>query len=289
MKQLIQILSSILLLSYALSCTSEKPIEANNQALSFKVNGESFDMMFVEGGSFTMGCTKEQGSDCEDDEMPTHEETLSSFYIGKYEVTQRLWTAVMGKKYNKSHNTGCDDCPVENVSWEDVYCFINKLRVLTNTPFRMPTQAEWEFAARGGKHSKGFKYSGASAINEVAWYVKNHKETKFGKLGTTHPVGTKAPNELGLYDMSGNVWEWCGDLYTQEYVRNGKTVHSDWPYPGMKPYFRRVIRGGSWGGTAMGCRVSYRDFDTANYHDEYGGFRLVLSYTSDSTQVITNK
>ncbi|HWR94938.1 MAG TPA: formylglycine-generating enzyme family protein [Flavobacterium sp.] len=238
-------------------------------------------MVFVEGGTYIMGCTDEQGNDCEDDEKPLHKETLSSFYIGKYEVTQRLWRAVMGNNRNKSFNAGCDECPVENVNWNDIQDFIRKLNTLTDSTFRLPTEAEWEYAARGGKRSKGYKYSGSNNIDEVAWFIKNYQKSKYGDMGTTHPVGLKKPNESGLYDMSGNVWEWCNDVYTKEYFHNGKRVAQDWPFLSMPRFFRRVIRGGSWGGSAQSCRVSYIDYDTEDYRDEYGGFRLVLSSDSD--------
>lgn len=230
-----------------------------------------------------MGCTGEQGDDCEEDEKPTHEETVSSFYIGKYEVTQKLWDAVIGSHLNSSYNTGCEECPVENVSWKDVQVFITKLNILTKQSFRLPTGIEWEYAARGGNRSKGYKYSGSNKIDQVAWYIDNYQKDKQGDRGTVHPVGMKNPNELGIYDMSGNVWEWCSDLYTQEYDRNGKNVHSGWPFPGTQLFFRRILRGGSWGGTAKGCRVSYIDYDVEGLCDEYGGFRLALDV--DSTQV----
>lgn len=244
------------------------------ESLTFTVNGESFEMVFVEGGTFIMGCTSEQGRDCEDIEKPAHEETVDTFYLGKYEVTQKLWMAVTGT--NSSHNRDCDDCPVENVSWNDAQEFIKKLNALTGKTFRLPTETEWEYAARGGIHSEGYKYSGSNKVDEVAWYIDNYENSKHGIKGTTHPVGTRKPNELGIYDMSGNVWEWCNNLFMKEYQHNGKSVHPEWPFPGAPLYFRCILRGGSWGGTAKGCRVSYCDYDIHNYRDEYGGFRLAL-------------
>ena len=170
----------------------------------------------------------------------------------------------------------------EYISWNDTQKFISKLNTLTNKTFRLPTDIEWEYAARGGKYSEKYKYSGSNDIDEVAWYIENYQKSKYGDKGTTHPVGMKKPNELGLYDMSGNVWEWCDNWYTQEYSQNGKSVHPGWPFNGTSAFFRRVLRGGSWGGTAKGCRVSYIDYDVPNYRDEYGGFRLVL--VPDSVQ-----
>lgn len=287
MKKIFQILTFVLVLASTTSCRQDKSDQESIQGLTFTVNGESFEMMLVEGGSFMMGCTSEQGNDCENNEKPAHEETLPSFHIGKYEVTQKLWKAVMGPDLNRSDNSGCEDCPVEQVSWNDAQKFISKLNALTDTTFRLPTEVEWEYAARGGKQSKGYKYSGSNQIDEVAWYIENYQKKKSGNKGTTHPVGMKKPNELGIYDMSGNVWEWCNDWYTKEYYHNGKPVNPEWPFKGATLFFRRVLRGGSWGGSAKGCRVSYIDYDIENYRDEYGGFRLVLA--SDSVQAVTQQ
>lgn len=279
-----RILIFVLILGNIIACKQDKSDEVLIQGSTFTVNGESFEMIFVEGGTFTMGCTNEQGNDCEDIEKPAHEETVPSFYMGKYEVTQKLWNAVMGADHKQFHNSDCEDCPAEHVSWNDTQEFINKLNALTDSTFRLPTEIEWEYAARGGNRSKGYKYSGSNKIDEVAWYIENYQESKYGKEGTTHPVGMKKPNELGIYDMSGNVWEWCNDLYKKEYNQNGKTVHPGWPFPGTYLFFRRILRGGSWGGNAAGCRVSYIDYDIENYSDEYGGFRLVLG--SDSMMIM---
>jgi len=171
---------------------------------SIRVGEVEFEMVYVEGGTFTMGGTSEQGSDAFDDEKPTHRVTLSAFHIGKYEVTQGLWREVMGS--NPSLNKAGDDYPVERVSWEDCQEFVRKLNARTGLKFRLPTEAEWEYAARGGRKSRGYKYSGSNSLGDVAWYEANSG-------GGTHPVGRKSPNELGLYDMSGNVWEWCQDWY----------------------------------------------------------------------------
>lgn len=286
MKKIFKILTFVLIFGITTACIQDKSDQELIQGPTFTVNGESFEMVFVEGGTFTMGCTGEQGGDCEDDEKPAHEETLSTFYMGKYEVTQKLWRAVMGSDLNRSYNSGCEDCPVERISWKDAHEFITKLNILTDRTFRLPTEAEWEYAARGGDQSKGYKYSGSNKIDEVAWYIDNYQKSKHGNKGTTHPVGMKKPNELGLYDMSGNVWEWCSDWYTKEYIRNGKSVHPGWPFKGTHLFFRRVLRGGSWGGNPKGCRVSYIDYDIENHRDEYGGFRLALD--SDSLQINTN-
>ena len=228
---------------------------------TFTANGVSFEMMYVKGGTFTMGATSVQGSDAEYDEKPVHSVTLSSFYICKYEVTQALWQAVMGS--NPSFRKG-DDLPVESVSWDDCQTFIRKLNALTGKNFRLPTEAEWEFAARGGNHSRGYKYAGSNNIETVAWYDGNSG-------GKTHVVGTKSPNELGLYDMSGNVWEWCQDWYGS-YSSASQTNPT-----GASSGSRRVLRGGSWYSIAWYCRSSYRGSIMPDFCDSGNGLRLVLS------------
>lgn len=218
-------------------------------------------MVYVSGGTFTMGGTIEQGSEVNDDEKPTHKVTLSSFYICKYEVTQALWRAVMGS--NPSDFKG-DNLPVECVSWNDCQTFINRLNSYTGRNFRLPTEAEWEFAARGGNYSRHYKYSGSNYISDVAWYDDNSGNR-------THPVGTKQANELGLYDMSGNVWEWCNDWYGSynSYSQTDPTGPSSGSY--------RVGRGGSWFNFARYCRSSFRNYCSPDDSDIRLGLRLVLS------------
>ena len=227
-----------------------------------RVGDVEFEMVYVEGGTFTMGGTSEQGSDAESDERPVHSVTLSSFHIGKYEVTQGLWREVMGS--NPSYNPSGDDYPVEDVSWEDCQEFIGKLNARTGLTFRLPTEAEWEYAARGGRKSRGYKYSGSNSIGDVAWYSGNSGNHM-------HPVGRKSPNELGLYDMSGNVWEWCYDWYgdyTAEAQRNPTG-----PVSGRT----RVLRGGSFWSYARHCRVSSRINSYPGSRFDFNGLRLVLS------------
>ena len=239
---------------------------------TFSVNGVDFDMIEVEGGTFTMGATEEQGSDVSDNEKPAHQVMLSPYYIGKTEVTQELWEAVMGS--NPSFFSGNKNRPVENVSWDDCQVFINKLNGLTGKSFRLPTEAEWEYAARGGKKSKGYKYSGSNTIDDVAWYDTN-------SAGTTHPVSSKAPNELGLYDMSGNVWEWCSDWY-------GKSYYEESPEPnpiGPEIGTLRVKRGGDWYFSANKCRVSYRNSNSQHYQTSENGLRLVLDMPKETFTV----
>ena len=254
-------------------------------------NLEKDEMVFVKGGTFTMGATSEQGSDYDSDERPTHQVTLSDFYIGKYEVTQQLWAYVM--KYSGTCADGStmsayasdewlgtnpsSSCgvgiyyPAYYVSWEDIVnIFIPRLNKITGKTFRLPTEAEWEYAARGGNKSKGYKYSGSNTIGDVAWYGDNaynvgSSSSNYG----THPVGTKAPNELGLYDMSGNVFEWCSDWFGS-YSSSAQTNPTG---PTSGSY--RVLRGGSWSYRANYCRVSDRYY-YPDFRFNYLGFRLVM-------------
>ena len=215
-------------------------------------------MVFVEGGSFMMGS---DDSDADSDEKPVHEVTLSSYSIGKYEVTQELWEAVM--RSNPSSFKGPRK-PVECVSWNDCQEFIRKLNDLTGMNFKLPTEAQWEFAARGGNKSRGYKYSGSDTIDDVGWYEENSG-------GMTHEVGTKSPNELGLYDMTGNVWELCSDRFGS-YPSSSQTDPSG-PGDGSN----RVTRGGFWKFNARSCRVSYRDFvSSPDGRAKVLGFRLCL-------------
>ena len=226
----------------------------------FTVNGVSFEMVRVEGGTFRMGVTSEQEDEADGDETPVHSVTLSSYYIGKTEVTQALWQAVMGS--NPSGFEGAD-LPVENVRWDDCQEFIQKLNSLTGRNFRLPTEAEWEFACRGGNNSRGYKYSGSNNLGSVAWCDDNSG-------GQTHPVGTKAPNELGIFDMSGNVWEWCNDWYGN-YTSNSQTNPT-----GPQSWPNRVCRGGSWGINARDCRSSSRSNSHPTYRSGNLGLRLAL-------------
>lgn len=228
---------------------------------TFNVKGISFVMKQVEGGTFQMGATPEQMVPF-DDEKPVHDVTLSSYYIGQTQVTQALWTAVMGT--NPSNFQGNDSRPVECVSWEDCQEFINRLNQLTGQKFRLPTEAEWEFAARGGNKSWGCQYAGSNDLDAVAWYNEAIFE------GATHPVAMKRANELGLYDMSGNVWEWCQD-WKGEYSSSPVTNPT-----GPKSGSGRVNRGGSWISNARNCRVAKRNGNTPTYQDNILGLRLAL-------------
>ncbi len=231
-------------------------------------------MVSVKGGTFTMGWITERDGEGFDNEKPAHEVTVKDFYIGKYPVTQAQWRAVMGSDPPELHNKGCDNCPVERVSWNDIKEFLTKLNILTGKRYRLPTEAEWEYAARGGNQSQGFLYSGSSTIDEVAWYSGNYKNgNTYGSKKTTRPVGTKNPNELGLYDMSGNVWEWCEDDWHSNYNGAPKDGSAWVDSPRGGP---RVLRGGSWYLNARYCRVAYRFSFYPTGRSDSGGFRLAL-------------
>lgn len=224
----------------------------------YTVNGVQFKMIRVSGGTFRMGSPD---SDVFSNGSPVHSVTLRDYWIGETEVTQELWTAVMGS--NPSNFKGNNQLPVECVSYDDCKTFISKLNSLTGKTFRLPTEAEWEFAARGGNNSRGYKYSGSNNIGDVAWYDDNSGNT-------THPVKTKRANELGIYDMSGNVYEWCNDWYGSY----SSASVSNPGGPGSGP--DRVIRGGSWHYYDMGCRVARRDYDSPGDRNSTFGFRLAL-------------
>ena len=237
--------------------------EQAESELMFSVNGVDFKMILVKGGSFNMGCTSEQGDDCEDCERPVRNATINGYYFGETEVTQALWKAVMSSEPDEDGGWGGkygrgDNYPAYKINYDDIKVFIGKLNQKTGRTFRLPSEAEWEYAARGGNKSKGFKYAGSNNIDEVAWYKANS-----GKK--IHPVKGKKPNELGLYDMSGNVDELCDDYWSEK-------------YNGWSSGFR-IIRGGSWYGyfdNNKTCRVSYRGGIIPEARNNTTGFRLAL-------------
>lgn len=245
--------------------------KTNQEVQTYTVNGVSFKMVAVEGGTFTMGATAGDAEAFEN-ERPAHQVTLNSYSIGQTEVTQELWQAVMGSNpsyFQASTNANFGDDlqrPVEMVSWNDCQKFITKLNELTGKTFRLPTEAEWEYAARGGNRSQGYKYAGSNDIEEVAWYASNSSTP----IQITHPVATKDPNELGLYDMSGNVWEWCQDWYGS-YSSDAQTNPTG-PDSGSS----RVYRGGSLNNNTVRCRVSFRNNWGADSPLGSVGLRLAL-------------
>lgn len=205
-------------------------------------------MVYVEGGSFTMGCTSEQGVDCYYDEKPAKSTSVGSFYISKYEVTKAQWCAVMGVTLSELSLKSCAQCPIDMVTYDDIQVFLKKLNTQTRENYGLPTEVEWEYAARGGNNSQGYKYAGSNNLGDVAWYGGN-SDAKI------HVVGQRGANELGLYDMSGNVWEWTSSLY------NGEAS--------------RVVRGGSWVNNPNLCRVSIRNHFNSDYRSHNNGFRVV--------------
>ena len=281
------------------ACGKEEPTDGNGDNTgNGNVLGSGFDiiaslsyvdMVYVEGGTFLMGAqltapfAPNFDLSANSNESPVHSVTLSSYYIGKYEVTQQFWEYVMnytGKAKDGSTMTAVESGPwlgiapsPENgkgdyypayyVSYDDVVnYFIPRLNKITGKTFRLPTEAEWEYAARGGNQSKGYKYSGSNTIGDVAWYTSNASST-------THQVGTKQANELGIYDMSGNVWEWCSDWYGS-YSSTAQTNPT-----GASSGSCRVLRGGSWNNGARHCRVSNRNYNTPSYRINDYGFRLL--------------
>jgi len=242
-----------------LSTTFDWELEAGGKQFKDPVTGMEF--VFVKGGCFEMGDTFGDGYSYE---KPVHDVCVSDFYMGKYEVTQGQWEVIMGDNPSYFKNCG-DNCPVENVSWNDVQEFIERLNSKTGKKYRLPTEAEWEYAARSG--GKREKYAGTNSdadLGSYAWYIMNSGSK-------THPVGQKQPNGLGLYDMSGNVWEWVSDRYDQNYYKNSPRNNPKGPSSGSY----RVLRGGSWSGVPNAIRASYRfDINPSTRNYNYG-FRLL--------------
>ncbi len=235
------------------------------------IQGLKIPMVFVGGGTFEMGATPEQGSSPYADEMPLHTVEISSFYMAKYELTQGVWKAVMGSSVAQLRNSidtsyalhgEGDNYPIYYVRWEEAQDFCKKLSELTGKKYRLPTEAEWEYAARGGRRKDGTKYAGSNRLSEVAWVYRNSE-------GTTHPVGQKKPNGLGLYDMSGNVWEWCYDHYCADYYNESPAKNPQGPDYGLF----RVKRGGSWRYLSNSGRVSRRYCDFTD--TDLVGLRIV--------------
>lgn len=233
----------------------------HDNIITVKVKDVKFDMIFVKGGTFQMGATPEQKpGPPEQNEYPVHEVKLDNYYIGKYEVTQELWEAVMGE--NPSQHKDGKEYPVENINWYDAENFVKKLNEISDYTFVMPTEAQWEYAARGGNKSKGYLYCGSNDINRVGWYVDNSSGP--------HKVGELEPNELGLYDMTGNVGEWCRDwiaLYTDEKQDNPQ---------GPESGELKVWRGGSFFNFLQYVRPSWRGYCFPDRANDFFGFRLAM-------------
>jgi len=233
-------------------------------------------MVFVKGGSFMMGCTKEQAEDCLQDETPEYNATVSDFCIGQALVTLKEWYNIMGDGYKIGNGIG-NNHPVTDISWDDTQKYFQRLNKQAGKQYRLPTETEWEYAARGGSESKGYKYSGSDSIDKVAWYESN-SESK------THEVCQKARNELGLCDMNGNVSEWVSDIYFSIHIDDTDCVvlrHGKWDdAAGVCRLWHRVIRGGSWKSNAKFCRVSSRGPYRPNESSDKIGFRIALTPNS---------
>jgi len=230
----------------------------------FIVNGAEFEMVYVEGGTFIMGCDS-VGYGIDTDESPKHKVVLTDYYIGKFEITRRQWYAVMGEEPPCGGKES--DMPVGKINFYDAHEFIEKLNELTGLCFNFPTEAQWEYAAAGGKHNNCFVYSGSNNIDAIGWYLNN-------STGKIQPVGSKKPNALGIYDMSGNVWEWCGDYYDSTYYRTyWDTVNPQ----GAKLSAQRTLRGGSIQLGATSARITNRDGYDPSANESDFGLRIILN------------
>ena len=228
------------------------PKETMLSLQKMKLSNE-YNLLYVQGGVYDMGNT----------EIDKKRVTVKGFYMGETEVTQALWKEVMGS--NPSHFKG-DNLPVESVSWNDCQEFIQKLNAKTGKKFRLPTEAEWEFAARGGLKTKGYEYAGSNTLDDVAWYYNNCGSLTQSRETRTHSVKSKHANELGLYDMTGNVWEWCSDSFQYK----EKTANID------AGNTSKVVKGGSWFNTEQSCKVSFHYNYDPNSHNNTLGIRLVM-------------
>ncbi|MBO7587154.1 MAG: formylglycine-generating enzyme family protein [Bacteroidales bacterium] len=249
-------------------------ISAQTQTMDnrvFRVNDVAITMVFVKGGNLQLGCIEERDDSCRTEEVPSHFVTLPDYYIGETEITQAQWMAVMGRDNNPSYWKG-DFLPVERVSWEECRRFIIRLNkyLAEELPqgyrFALPSEAQWEYAARGGMKSAGTRYSGSNNLPQIAWVYDNSNQR-------THDVRAKSANELGIFDMSGNVWEWCEDWFDENYY----STNSEWNNPmNAQESSYRVQRGGSWSFAAPYSRCSYRDRGSIHSRYEDCGFRVVL-------------
>ncbi len=268
-------LSVMCLLVLLVRNVEEHGLESHKPAELIEPKTDIFadNMVRVSNGTFIMGFLDSRDTGCVHWQNSAHEVALGTYYISKYEVTQAQWRSVMGSDPPELYNKGCDQCPVEGVNWDDIQDFLQKLNAQTGQGYRLPTEAEWEYAARGGQLGKAnnYPFSGGNKIDEVAWYYGNYKwGSTYGSQKTTRPVGGKKSNELGLYDMSGNVCEVCSDWYG-DYSGDAETNPK-----GAKQGIGRVIRGGSWLGLPQFCCTADRGVWYVSLNDLIG-FRLARS------------
>ncbi len=271
MKRIVML--AVLLCGVSMGFAQSSPLSGREALYIENAYGIDMKFVWVEGGTFSMGCTIEQGGNCEPDETNVRNVTVDGYYIGQFEVTQEQWEKVMGTTVVEQRNkvdfswslAGIGpDYPMYYVSCEEAMYFCKILSYQTGRNFRLPTEAEWEYAARGGNKSSKTRYSGSNNVDDVAWYGANS-----GRV--SHPVGTRSANALGIYDMSGNVWEWCSDWYRSKYDSNDTNNPK-----GPSTDSNIVGRGGSWSSGVTYCRVSYRNFSTSSDRSYNLGFRIVM-------------
>ena len=250
----------------ALSAQTQGPVNR-----VFTVNHIPIKMVFVKGGDLELGCVAERDDSCKAKEVPSHNVTLTDFYIGETEVTQAQWKAVMGSDNNPSYWKG-NTLPVERVSWVECHRFVTRLNkyLAKELPegyhFALPSEAQWEYAARGGLKSAGTRYAGSNDLKQIAWFYDNSSQH-------THDVRIKTANELGIFDMSGNVWEWCEDWYDENFYAE----NTEWNNPmNEQETSYRVQRGGSWNYAAPYSRCANRDYGSIHTRYEDCGFRVAL-------------
>lgn len=271
----IVLINWLLIGNFSVFAKSKNPIPDSLQILHFEVDSVPFSMKRVEGGLFIMGGTNEQHREVISTELPTHTVALDAYYIGHTEVTQALWQAVMpeweiiDEWHNPNH-------PITDVSWYDCQVFIHRLDSITGMPFRLPTEAEWEFAARGGNKSRYFRFAGSNIADSVGWGLSNAGFRK-------HTVGLKIPNELGLYDMTGNVSEWCSDWYAPYHL--GTEPNPKGPITGKE----KIMRGGSFSNCQANSHLSYRHYQKPEESTQYCGLRLAMTLPNEPTLQVTEE
>lgn len=259
----------------SVSAKTKNTIPDSLQVLRFEVNDIPFSMQRIENGVFLMGGTREQHHERLSTDLPTHTVALNAYYISHTEVTQSLWKAVM-PEWEIMDELNNPNYPITDVSWYDCQVFIHRLDSITGMPFRLPTEAEWEFAARGGNETQGFRFAGGNILDSVSWGLSNGGFRK-------HTVGLKKPNELGLYDMTGNVSEWCSDWYAPYYI--GTEPNPKGPITGDN----KIVRGGSFDNCQANSHISYRHYQRPEESTQYCGLRLAMTLPNEPTLQVTEE
>jgi sulfatase modifying factor 1 len=248
--------------SFCCLCIGQGSKAQRDSLMAVSILNLDSNFVFVQGGTFKMGLPDSSDVEGGDIQKPQHKVTVKDFYILKTQVTQALWYSIMDT--NPSFHKDCYICPVENISWFDAQLFVEKLNKYKKGHYHLPTEAEYEYAARGGNKSHALNYSGSNDIKDVGWFEDNSD-------GRSHPVGQKKPNELGLVDMSGNIWEWCSDWYEMYYYKVSPSDNPQGPAMGDK----KVVRGGAWLSLDEGCMVTSRGAVRPASKDKFTGFRIV--------------